>query len=119
MKSAKTDRLLRAAIVLLLIALVYVIYAAIHERVVVAGDSAPEFTITTDSGRTVSVPNFRGKVLVLNFWASWCPPCVQETPSLSRFAAEYANKGVMVLGDQRGQGRKGVQGFLRRSSRLS
>jgi len=36
-------------------------------------------------------------VLVLNFWATWCPPCVQETPSLSQFAAQFKDKGVVVL----------------------
>jgi cytochrome c biogenesis protein CcmG/thiol:disulfide interchange protein DsbE len=114
MKSAKTDRILRAAIGLLLIAFVYVIYVAIHERVVVAGDSAPDFTITTDSGHSVSVPNFKGKLLVLNFWASWCPPCVQETPSLSQFAAEYANKGVTVLAISVDKDEKAYKAFLER-----
>src|SRR4249920_495000 len=97
MQSSKTDRLLRGGIVLLSAVLVYFIYSGIHERVVVAGDAAPEFTIKADNGRTVSLPNFGGKLLVLNFWATWCPPCVEETPSLSRFAAEYADKGVVVL----------------------
>ena len=78
--------------------LVFFIYSGIHERVVVAGDAAPEFTIRADNGRTVTLPNFGGKILVLNFWATWCPPCVQETPSLSQFAATYAPKGVVVLG---------------------
>src|SRR6476469_5059203 len=112
MKSAKTDRILRAAIGLLLIAFVYVIYVAIRERVVVAGDSAPDFTITTDSGHSVSVPNFKGKLLVLNFWASWCPPCVQETPSLSQFAAEYSNKGVTVLAISVDKDEKAYKAFL-------
>ena len=94
MPSSKTDRLLRGGIVLLSAVLVYFIYSGIHERVVVAGDTAPEFTIRADNGRTVSLPNFGGKLLVLNFWATWCPPCVQETPSLSQFAATYASKGV-------------------------
>ena len=97
MGSVKTDRYLRGGIVLLSIALVYVLYAAIHEHVVVAGDQAPEFSLTTDNGRTVSMANFGGKLLVLNFWASWCQPCVEETPSLSAFATQYANKGVVVL----------------------
>ena len=114
MKSAKTDRILRAAIGLLLIAFVYVIYAAIHERVVVAGDSAPDFAITADSGRSVSVPNFGGKLLVLNFWASWCPPCVQETPSLSQFAAEFANRGVTVLAISVDKDEKAYRAFLER-----
>src|SRR6476661_4502801 len=97
MKNTRTDTLLRAGIGLLLVALIVAIYAGIHERIVIAGDNAPGFTIKADNGRTVTLPNFGGKILVLNFWATWCPPCVQETPSLSRLAAEYADKGVVVL----------------------
>lgn len=97
MERAKTDRLLRLGIGVLTIGLVFAIYIGIHERVVVAGDPAPEFSLTADNGRTVSLPNFGGKILVLNFWASWCPPCVEETPSLSQFATQYKDKGVVVL----------------------
>jgi cytochrome c biogenesis protein CcmG/thiol:disulfide interchange protein DsbE len=106
--------MLRAGIGLLLVGLVYVIYAAIHERVVVAGDAAPEFVIRTDSGRQITVPNFGGKLLVLNFWATWCPPCVQETPSLSQFAARYAGKGVVVLGVSVDKDEKQYRAFLDR-----
>ena len=70
MQSSKTDRLLRGGIVLLSAVLVFFIYSGIHERVVVAGDSAPEFTIHADNGSTVTLPNFGGKLLVLNFWAT-------------------------------------------------
>ncbi|MGD0049741.1 MAG: redoxin family protein, partial [Bryobacteraceae bacterium] len=80
MRSVKTDRFLKIAIAALLAVLVYVIYDGLHERVVAQGDSAPAFTVVADSGATIGVPNFGGKVLVLNFWATWCPPCVQETP---------------------------------------
>ncbi len=112
MQTVKVDRLLRVAIVALAAVLIYVIYAGIHERVVVAGDSAPEFTITTDSGRTISLPSFGGKVLVLNFWASWCPPCVDETPGMSRFAEEYAKKGVVVLGVSVDKDEKAYRAFI-------
>ena len=114
MQSVKTDRVLRVSLGLLVVAFVYVIYAAIHERVVVAGDTAPEFTIQADNGRTVSVPNFGGKLLVLNFWASWCPPCVEETPSLSRFAEDYASKGVVVLGVSVDRDEKAYRAFMQR-----
>src|SRR6476620_1708410 len=114
MQSSKTDRLLRGGIVLLSAVLVFFIYSGIHERVVVAGDSAPEFTIRADNGRTVTIPNFDGKLLVLNFWATWCPPCVQETPSLSAFAAAYAGKGVVVLGVSVDKDEKAYRNFIQR-----
>jgi len=100
--------------VLLSAVLVFFIYSGIHERVVVAGDSAPDFTITADTGQTVSVPDFKGKLLVLNFWASWCPPCVEETPSLSQFAAAYASKGVVVLGVSVDKDEKAYKNFLQK-----
>jgi len=114
MQNVRTDRVLRAALGLLLAVFVYVIYAAMHERVIAAGDTAPEFSITADSGRTVALPNFGGKLLVLNFWASWCPPCVEETPSMSRFAADYAPKGVVVLGVSVDKDEKAYRQFLQK-----
>jgi cytochrome c biogenesis protein CcmG/thiol:disulfide interchange protein DsbE len=114
MQSVKTDHFLRGAIGVLVIALVYVLYGAIHEHVVVAGDKAPDFTVTTDSGRAISLPNFGGKLLVLNFWASWCGPCVEETPSLSAFSDEYRNKGVVVLGVSVDQDMGAYQKFVER-----
>jgi cytochrome c biogenesis protein CcmG/thiol:disulfide interchange protein DsbE len=50
-----------------------------HPRLI--GSPAPDFTLK-DSDRTVSLHDFRGKMVVLNFWTSWCPPCVEEMPSL-------------------------------------
>ena len=114
MQRTKIDRLLRAGIVLLTVALVYVIYAGIHEHVVMAGDSAPDFTLTADSGQTVSLPNFKGKLLILNFWASWCQPCIQETPSLSQLAQQFADKGVVVLGVSVDKDQRAYSSFVQR-----
>ena len=114
MQSVKTDRILKGTVGVLLVVFVYVIYLAIHERVVVEGDQAPQFSITADNGRSVSLPNFGGKLLVLNFWASWCGPCIEETPSLSQFAQAYAPKGVVVLGISVDQNDKAYRAFLQK-----
>jgi cytochrome c biogenesis protein CcmG, thiol:disulfide interchange protein DsbE len=98
MQRAKTDQFLKAGIAVLLGLLAFVIYDSIHEKLVQVGDTAPEFTVTTDAGRTVSRENFGGKLLVLNFWATWCPPCVEEMPSLEQFAQQFSKEGVVVLG---------------------
>jgi thiol-disulfide isomerase/thioredoxin len=102
MNRVKTaDTVLRGALAVLLVFFVFVVARAVYDppiHVVAAGETSPAFQIAADGGRAVSVPKFGGKLLVLNFWATWCPPCVQETPSLSQFAKDYANRGVVVLG---------------------
>jgi peroxiredoxin len=110
----KTDRLLRVAICMLTAALVYAIYSGIHQRVVMAGESAPDFTLTSDGGRTVSLNHFGGKILLLNFWASWCQPCVEETPSLSELAKQFAPKGLVVLGVSVDEKESAYRAFLER-----
>ena len=52
----------------------------------------------TPDGKPANSENWRGKVLVVNFWASWCPPCVEEMPALDRIAQEYVSKNVLIVG---------------------
>lgn len=52
----------------------------------------------TPDGRQLAMQSLRGKPLLLNFWATWCPPCVEEMPLLDAFARENAGKGWQVLG---------------------
>ena len=61
------------------------------------GTPAPDFTIR-DSDRSVTLSQFRGQVVVLNFWATWCPPCIEEMPSLVQLQKKFEDKGVTVLG---------------------
>jgi cytochrome c biogenesis protein CcmG, thiol:disulfide interchange protein DsbE len=70
----------------------------LRDTTVHEGDRAPNFSVRTDQGREITPSSFGGKILVLNFWASWCPPCITETPSLSAFQRKYRDKGVVVLG---------------------
>jgi cytochrome c biogenesis protein CcmG/thiol:disulfide interchange protein DsbE len=60
------------------------------------GTTAPGFTVQ-DSDRKISLDEFRGKVVVLNFWATWCPPCIEEMPSLVQMQQKMKSKGVEVL----------------------
>src|SRR5213594_3709996 len=110
----KLERLLHTLIALLLAVFVYVIFDSFHERLVLVGDSAPDFSIAADNGRTISASNFGGKLLVLNFWATWCPPCISETPSLSRFADQMSRLGVVVLAVSVDKNDKAYHDFLAR-----
>ena len=60
------------------------------------GTPAPDFTVK-DADRQVTLSQLRGRVVVLNFWATWCPPCVEETPSLVQMQQKLKDKGVVVL----------------------
>ncbi len=112
MNAPQSERTLKALIGLLLAVFVFVIYDSVHENIVVVGDSAPGFTVTTDSGRSVTLGNFGGKLLVLNFWATWCPPCIQEIPSLNQFQRRFKDAGVVVLGVSIDKDEKVYKSFL-------
>lgn len=60
------------------------------------GETAPDFQLQ-DGTKNVALHDFKGDVVVLNFWATWCPPCVEETPSLVEMQKRLAPKGVKVL----------------------
>ncbi len=58
--------------------------------------TAPDFTVV-DGSRTVSLEEYRGKVVVLNFWASWCPPCLEEIPSLIQLQKDLPQVVVLAV----------------------
>lgn len=60
------------------------------------GEEAPDFTLTDIHGKTHKLTDFRGKKVILNFWASWCPPCVKEFPDLLAVAASDPD-GIILL----------------------
>ena len=62
------------------------------------GTTAPEFSLPLLGGGELSLETLRGKTVVLDFWATWCAPCVFQIPILNALASEYADRGVVVLG---------------------
>lgn len=62
------------------------------------GKMAPNFTLTDTKGQKVSLADFRGKAVVVDFWATWCPPCKVEIPWLVEFKNQYGGQGLAVLG---------------------
>ncbi|PJF23023.1 MAG: hypothetical protein CUN56_03000 [Phototrophicales bacterium] len=59
---------------------------------------APTFTLTTFDGEEFDLEDYRGQIVVLNFWASWCAPCHAEAPDLQRIHERYAERGVVLVG---------------------
>jgi|SRR5579884_3936371 len=114
MQKSGLDKVLVAGVVIMFACMAWMIVSSMHETVVQAGDKAPDFSITTDAGQRVSLETYRGRVLVLNFWASWCVPCVEEAPSLNDFQKQLADKGVVVLGVSIDRNQKLYDEFRRR-----
>ena len=59
---------------------------------------APDFSLQGEDGNTYRLSSYRGQVVVMNFWATWCPPCREEMPSMERLWQKVKGKGIMVLG---------------------
>ncbi|NWF70463.1 MAG: TlpA family protein disulfide reductase [Chloroflexi bacterium] len=75
--------------------------------------NAPNITLTALDGTAVEISDFRGRVVFLNFWATWCPPCVREMPAFSQFAAEQdAESGALVVAINVGESAAIVDAFL-------
>jgi peroxiredoxin len=73
---------------------------------------APHFTLEDISGKKLSLSLFKGKVILVNFWATWCIPCMNEMPSFNRLFQKYKERGLMVLGVSMDTSIEAVQKFL-------
>jgi peroxiredoxin len=62
------------------------------------GEVAPDFALTNLAGQTVRLSDFKGKIVLLDFWATWCAPCQEEIPNFVQLQKQYAGRGFTVLG---------------------
>ncbi len=79
------------------------------------GTPAPDFTLTDMQGQPVSLSQFHGKIVFLNFWASWCPPCREEMPAMERLNQVFADRDFVMLAVNTEQDIQAVRTFLERN----
>jgi thiol-disulfide isomerase/thioredoxin len=78
-----------------------------------AGQRETVVPLTDDRGSPASLAQYRGRIVVLNLWASWCPPCRAEMPELQQFYAQNAARGVVVIGVNQGESSQRAAAFAR------
>jgi len=83
------------------------------------GREAPDFELADGSGRKVSLRSLRGRPVLLNFWATWCPPCVQEVPSLESLATQLETSDAVVLAVSGDENWDTLRSFFRGGSKVS
>jgi cytochrome c biogenesis protein CcmG/thiol:disulfide interchange protein DsbE len=91
------DKLPEAVLALMLVCFCATLYWTLHETIVNPGDKAPGFTVTAENGKAISPQDFGGKLLLVNFWATWCPPCVDEIPGLNEMSRQLGPKGLVIV----------------------
>lgn len=78
------------------------------------GKKAVEFTLPDVSGGEVALQSFRGKVVLLNFWATWCGPCREELPELDRVQEKFRKRGFTVVAVTVDNELENIRGFLKK-----
>ena len=76
-----------------------------------AGSTAPVYELQNDRGAAVSLTAYRGRVVLMNLWASWCPPCRAEMPDLQRLANAYSSRGIAIVGVNEGESAQRARAF--------
>ena len=76
------------------------------------GKPAPEFQLPNLEGQSISLGDFRGKSVLINFWTTWCPPCRSEMPYIQEVYEEWSDKGLVVLAIDIGESSSKVENFM-------
>ena len=103
-----------AVAVLAIIAMVLTRDTQERRKIIVEGDVAPAFTLQTIDQRTVNLDEQRGKVVLVHFWATWCPPCVEEMPQLDSLYRKLAGPDFDVLAVSVDESMDALNSFIRK-----
>src|SRR5574340_661430 len=107
-------------VMLVVIGLLYGISQPGKRAVIIAeGDRAPEFSLPSLDGATRNLAAYRGKIVLVHFWATWCPPCVDEIPLLEQFSRTFSGQDVELLAVSVDEGGADVVGPFVRKNKLS
>ena len=104
-------KLLIALVVVLALVALYVVNRRFSPASKQVAGGAPEFSLTDIQGQKIALADYRGKVVLLDFWATWCPPCLEEIPHFIAMQQKYASQGLQVIGISMDDDAKPVQAF--------
>ncbi|GFO70174.1 thioredoxin [Geomonas limicola] len=106
-------------VVLMLLALSLAFGCTKRQEVAAEGKPAPDFTLKDLSGNPVQLSSLKGKVVLVNFWATWCPPCREEIPSMARMTQAMQGKPFQLLAISVDEGgKKAVVDFFQKSGNV-
>lgn len=118
-RAASTGRAITIALALALaIALGVIVYRGIQQPSIIAGaprvgQQMPAFALPGLRGETVRLADYHGKVVLVNFWATWCPPCKAEMPALQKVYDRHRAKGFEIVGIDQAEGPAVVEPFVK------
>jgi peroxiredoxin len=94
--------------------LILIFFVPLHSYSGQIGTVAPAFNVVDLNGRTISLEQFKGKVVFLDFWAPWCRPCKQELPELDKLYKKFRQDGLEVIGISVEPSEKNLAAFLKK-----
>ena len=103
-------------IVLFFASVVYFIYFQAYDEGIQVGDLAPPFDLPMMTGENIQLYDFKGKYVLVSFWATWCPPCLHEMPSMDKLYQRYHERGLDILAIRVDEGKwPAINKFLKKT----